>query len=209
MKRVIVNGTLEENCYFIVRDNVCFIVDPGYEKELIQKYVETNNLKVEGILLTHGHFDHFGAVNCFDVPVYMNELDKNNLEDHYKVGFSKYNVSIDFNLEDIKFEYVKDGDKIKLNNSEIEVIATPGHTVGSTCFKIEDELYSGDTLFRETVGRWDLTTGDKEVLKKSIKKLLNEYSENLKVFPGHGGETSIKHEKLNNPFYLYECVSSN
>ncbi len=205
MRRLIIDGALEENCYFIIRDNLCFIVDPGYEKERIQQFVKDNDLNVIGILLTHGHFDHFGAIDCFDAPVYMNELDKPNFKYHYDYVFDKYKIPCNFKIEEINFKYIKNGDVITIGNDKITVIETPGHTVGSVCYKIGNELYSGDTLFKETVGRWDLQSGNKEELKETIKQLLAEFDDELKVLPGHGNATTIGHEKQENSFYIYEC----
>ncbi len=205
MRRVIVNGVLEENCYIIKRNNLCYIVDPGYERERIREYINKENLKVEGILLTHGHYDHIGAIDCFKVPVYIHEQEKENLFNHYHQIENRYNIPASYDLEDINFKYINDKDIIKLGEQNIEVIYTPGHTIGSVCYKIENELYSGDTLFRETVGRWDLKTGDKEALKKSIKKLIENNKDNVEVMPGHGDITTISHEKLQNSFYIYEC----
>ncbi len=205
MRRLVIDGPLEENCYFIVRDGLCYIVDPGYQKERIQRYVKDNNLEVLGILLTHGHFDHFGAVDCFNVPVYVTQADKESFILNYNVVYDKYKIHVDFKLGDINFKYIKDGDIIKLGNHNITVMETPGHTSGGVCYRIDDEIYSGDTLFRETVGRWDMKTGDKEALKVSIKKLMHDIEENVVVFPGHGEPTTIGHEKQINPFYIYEC----
>ncbi len=205
MKKVIVNGPLEENCYIIKRNNLCFIVDPGSEKEVIREVIEKEGLKDEGILLTHSHYDHIGALDCFKVPVYIHELEKDIIFEHYYEIEKRYGIQPSYKLDDINLKYIKDGDIIKLGEFEVEAIYTPGHTIGCTCYKIENEMYTGDTLFRETVGRWDLRTGEKETLKVSIKKLIEEYKEGVEVFPGHGCSTTIGYERVNNPFYISEC----
>lgn len=190
------------NCYIITYNNHCFIVDPGFEKFKVQEYIKKNNLIVEGILLTHPHFDHIGAIDSFDVPVYL-----------HKDGLELFQYSIDrikdanqfstlHELEEVKVVFVNDNDEIPFLDKSIKVIHTPGHTRCSVCYLFENSLYSGDTLFNNTVGRTDLYTSNPEDMKQTIIMLLETLDEDVKVKPGHGFSTTIRKEKEGNPFYL-------
>lgn len=189
-------GIYQSNCYVVVEEDRAFIVDPGDSGEEIKNYFENNNLKLDFILLTHGHVDHVGGVDdlnkYYNVPIYINKADK----DHIVSGSHIYGEIKSHMTE------VKEGDLIDFNQHKIEVIETPGHTKGGICFYIEDEgiLFSGDTLFKHNVGRYDLIGGDGNELLSSIKEKLLVLPDDTKVFPGHDLETTIGHEKKYNMF---------
>ena len=152
----------------------------------------------KAILLTHGHFDHIGAVislrNHYNIPVYASKNEVPLLLDA-SLNLSQmvnghYSIEVD--------ETINDNDTLELIGMKIKCMLTPGHTSGSMCYLIQDCLFSGDTLFEESYGRVDFPTGSLIDLKKSIKKLLL-LDENTKVYPGHGNVTSILHEKNHNP----------
>lgn len=202
MEKILLLGEIPVNCYFIKHNKKCYIVDPGYEKEKVIKYVKDNNLEVLGILLTHAHIDHVGAIDAFDVPVYLHEKEYEILEDNYKNGFNFYGRQKPYSLSDINIVKMKEGDILSLDDKKIEVMHTPGHTVGGVCYKIDNDLYTGDTLFEGTVGKWTFPTGDLDKLKKTIIDLIETQDEDLRIHPAHGNSSTIGVEKRSNYFYL-------
>ena len=178
--------------------NLGHIVDPGYEVNRVREYINKNNLEVQAILLTHGHIDHIGAIDAFDVAVYLHENEFEIIKDNHKNGFTFYGKEKPYNLEDINLVPLKDKDILKLDDKEIEVIFTPGHKVGCVCYKIDNDLYTGDTLFKETVGRWDFPTGNLNVLKKSVVSLIDSQDDNVAIHPAHGESSTIGYEKAHN-----------
>lgn len=197
-------GMCQTNCYFLYRegsDQVVF-VDPADQGASIYEALKNRGFSVAAILLTHGHFDHiWGAEKlreCSGAKIYAMEAEKVLCQDAY------VNVSAQAGRKcTIKpDEWLQDGQKLTLADISIEVIATPGHTIGSCCFYVEEAgfLLAGDTLFQASVGRTDLPTGSMSKLVRSIKDKLFVLPEETKVYPGHGDATSIKEEKLYNPY---------
>lgn len=182
----IVVGLLEENCYLIIKNDKCIIVDPGDEKEKIISRIEKLKLNVLGILITHAHFDHVGALNdilnIYNVPVYYHNI----------------NNEIDYNkLIDIKEEsYIIDKFKFK-------VIFTPGHRNDSVTYYFYDEniMFTGDFLFKGTIGRTDLEYAGMSDMKRSLDKI-KEYDDKVIIYPGHGDISNLKYEKENNMFFI-------
>lgn len=202
MRKLVLHGEEDVNCYFIEDNNKCYIVDPGYEKERIVKYVENSKLEVLGILLTHGHIDHISAIDCFKVPVYIHENEYELFLDSYSNVENRYGRKMDYSLEHINIIKIDESKVFKIDDKEVYVIYTPGHTVGGVCYKFGNDLYTGDTLFKEKVGKWTFPTGSLEDMKKSVVSLINTQSDEVKVHPGHYDSSTIGHEKKNNPFYL-------
>ena len=169
--RRIVVGLIETNCYLVSDKETkdTVIIDPGDEPEKIFNAIKKENLKPKFILLTHEHPDHAGALKKIEV------------------------------LCNLRRCTIEDGGELKLGDLEIRVVATPGHTLDSVSFIIGENIFSGDTLFKQGIGRTDLAGGDFDQIKKSLKRLI-EFPDNFKVFPGHGPETTIGEEKENNPF---------
>ncbi|MGL4991182.1 MAG: MBL fold metallo-hydrolase [Sarcina sp.] len=194
----IVVGAYQENCYFLIDENnkECAIFDPGAQEELIFEVIARLNLIPKMILLTHGHFDHVGAVKAikekYKIPLYMSKQD----EDMRKKDSQLFGEvpKVDF--------YLKDKESIKFSKSIIKVLETPGHTPGGVCFLVDDMLITGDTLFNGSIGRTDFTGGNFDTLISSIKTQLVVLDDNIKVFPGHGPSTSIALEKRQNPYLL-------
>lgn len=201
VKKLVV-GSLQVNCCFIVNDKKCIIVDPGADAGRIIGFMDRNEYEPVAIFLTHGHFDHIMAVNelkeKYNINVYAAKPEAALLEDaslNCSVHFGrKYETSADVLL--------KDGQEIDVAGVHIKVIFTPGHTAGSCCYYIKDEkiLLSGDTLFYGSIGRTDLPTGDEDELLESLFMLMR-LPEDVKVYCGHGPETSIGFEKEHNPYY--------
>lgn len=194
-------GSYQTNCYIIFdEEKRAIIVDPGDQAKDILKVVEDEGLKVEKILLTHAHHDHIGALvevkEALKVPVYMGEEEVSLLEE----GLSNKNMLFNDKNEKFKVDYlVKDKDIIKFNDIDIKVIFTPGHTRGGVCYLIDNVLLSGDTLFMGSIGRTDFPGGDYNTIMESLNKLVKLPNDTI-VLPGHGPETKIALEKVNNPF---------
>lgn len=197
-------GPVQTNCYFFYDDESkeCIIVDPGDEAEKIISKVQKKEWKVQAVLLTHGHFDHIMAVNAlkkqFQMPVYAAK------EEKAVMGNPNGNLSVQMGkpvtLEADK--WLADGEKLSLLGQEVRCILTPGHTAGGMCYYFPNDLllFSGDTLFQESVGRTDFPTGSMSTLIHSIREKLFVLPEETRVYSGHGESTTIKHEKMCNPF---------
>ena len=193
---------LWSNTYIVGNEEDCFIVDPSNDARNIKKMVKNRN--VLGIFLTHGHYDHFrtllDTMKLYDTKIYMHKetLDKLRNPNISCSNMFGYNTIIDLTPD--KYKIVHNGDKVNLNNFEIKILTTPGHTNCSICIMLENVIFSGDTLFESGVGRWDLPTGNVIELTKSIKMLLGLKNDFI-VYPGHGDSTSIFNEVITNPFY--------
>lgn len=194
----VVVGDLQVNCYIVSNGTDAVVIDPGDEYENIINGAQGK--KIKAVLLTHGHFDHTGAVNKFQkdgAEVYVSKNEEHMLSD----GYSCLAEPFGFPFNKIQADHIfDDGDILEIANMTFKVILTPGHTTGSVCFLADDILFSGDTLFQGSVGRWDFPGGDFEVLTSSIKEKLYALPENTVVYAGHGGETTIGEEKMSNPF---------
>lgn len=197
-------GICQTNCYFLYEegtDKVIF-VDPADKGQQIYKKLKEAGFEVAAILLTHGHFDHIWGCNelreAAGVKVYAYEGEKTLCEDAVKnvsdYAGRPYTVTVD--------EYLKDGQSLTIEGMTFRVIATPGHTEGSCCYYFEEDkiLVSGDTLFAESLGRTDLPTGSESTLIRSIKEKLAVLPPDVKVYPGHGMDTTIGYEMEYNPF---------
>lgn len=188
-------GQLETNCYVVINEDTleCVVIDPGDESNTIMDYIESNNLKCKAIMLTHGHFDHVGAVNAVaeqtGCPVYINKRDEG-----YKVGMS----GMMFKLPE-GGKYYDDGDVITEAGLEFKVIATPGHTPGGVSLICENALFTGDTLFRGSCGRTDLPGGDTETELRSVKKLCMLPGD-YEVYPGHMDSSTLERERRFNHY---------
>ena len=196
----IVTTKYGENMYILSEDNKCFVVDPGAQADDICEYIKNRNLEIQFILITHGHFDHIFAAeelkNKLNTVIYAPEKEKDLLEDPEKNYTRKVGNPITLTAD----YYVKEGDTIEFNDSKISVLETPGHTYGSCCYIYKDIMFSGDMLFKNSIGRYDLPTASYEDIKNSIEKL-KLLNDNIKVYPGHGPETNIGDEKKYNPSF--------
>ena len=185
-------GDYMTNCYLLRRENSdrCLIVDPGYEAGEILKVLEEKHLQPEAILLTHGHFDHVGAVRELfsetDCDVYISEADLS-LPPMITNGRLFYTHT-----------YPASG-ALTLAGLTFRVLPTPGHTPGSVCLLAGDTMFSGDTLFRGSCGRTDLPGGSWEQMLASLKTLASLPGD-YRVLPGHGEETTLAWERTHNPY---------
>ena len=185
VKRFIV-GVLATNCYLVYSDTgkVGFLIDPGAFDKRITNFIKKNDIHVKNIVNTHAHPDHTGGNSRLGYPVLVHELDSDFLRSQIKNPV----------------ERLKDGDLIVDGEIKLEVIHTPGHTPGGISLKMGDKIFTGDTLFREGVGRTDFPYGDERNLRDSIKHRLMVFDDKVEIFPGHGAPSTIGHERKNNPF---------
>ena len=180
------------NCYLLVHNTHALVVDPCVSVSAILRAAEAEQATLEGILLTHGHFDHVLSLDSLrdtlSIPAYIHEADQQLLPDGEKNAFTL------FYGQDRAFRAaehdLKDGDLIPLGDASIEVIHTPGHTGGSVCYRAGDILLTGDTLFADTFGRYDLFSGDLDTLKDSLRRL-SALDPAFILYPGHGDSAPL------------------
>ena len=199
MKLVV--GELQENCFILFDENKdAFVVDPGGSSENIIEAIDKNSLNIKYILLTHGHFDHVGAVAAlvkkYKALVYMSKDDRAFLESPKEVRASAFGMQIEAADVDV---FVKEGDEIPFSEGTIKVIETPGHTLGSVCYLFENYLFAGDTLFNGSIGRTDFPESNHSLMIESLKKL-KKLDDEIYVLSGHGPESQISYEKMTNPY---------
>jgi hydroxyacylglutathione hydrolase len=203
--RMFTVGMVQENCYLFRREGSdrALIVDPGDEAPKLLSAIEQLGVQLDGILLTHTHFDHIGAVapvaEATGAEVWVPEVEKVVLADINSFvpwpGFGPF--------ESYEAEHtLRGGEKLELGGFEIDVLATPGHSPGHVTFSIPDEaaVFSGDVLFQGSVGRTDLPGGDWGTLLESIRSLVDALPAETTVYPGHMGVTTLGAERASNPF---------
>ncbi|CEI73928.1 MULTISPECIES: MBL fold metallo-hydrolase [Romboutsia] len=199
----ILEPSFGENMYILVDEETkkCAVVDPGGAEDKILNYIKNNGLTLEYILLTHGHGDHIGAVKSIrektGAKVVAHTDEKELLNDNRKnlscmmphCGPQELDADI----------YVNDKEKLTLGNLKLSFIHTPGHTKGGMCIRVNDDMFTGDTLFAGSIGRTDFIGGSYKELEKSLKKL-SKYENDVKIHPGHGPSSTLGIEKTSNPY---------
>ena len=199
----IVVGPFEVNCYILAS---CFasqaiIIDPGDQEAKIKAVLAKHRLRPAFIINTHGHIDHIGSDDCFGVPVYVHPKDKDLLLNP-KLNLSSF-LTAPFSVKS-KIQILEDEEVVELEDLELEVLHTPGHTPGGISLLLKQPkdkiLFSGDTLFYQGIGRTDFAGADPDILIESIKKKLLVLSDDTLVLPGHGPSSSIGKERTANPF---------
>lgn len=194
-------GELATNCYIVeTAPDKCIAIDIGGDPEVFLDFIKSKNLTLDKILLTHGHFDHTEGVKKVQeetgVPVYIHSRDATMLEggsSSLAPFFGRPVIKIESYME------IHDGDIIESGNIRFTVMHTAGHTKGSVCYITEDTIFSGDTLFLESMGRTDYPGGDVDEMRESLKKLKNLKGD-YKVYPGHFDSTTLGNERKNNPY---------
>ncbi len=196
-------GMYQTNCYLLVdeKSNECAIIDPGEVCNNLISDILNNNYNVKYIIFTHGHFDHIGGMEFYmsnfeKALVLMHKNDVLSILKEYDV-FNVYMKNKEKTVKNITLH--SNSETYMLGNDELFIIHTPGHSKGSISVYVGDILFSGDTLFKYSIGRTDFIDGNFEELKNSIKKLY-DLPDNTVVYPGHGESTTIIDEKLNNPY---------
>lgn len=195
----IVVGPLEVNCYILGSPDTgeALLVDPGAEPEKIKSRLTKLGLCVKLIINTHGHFDHIGTDTAFAVPAYIHRQDLKLLKDPQRYAPPMIKVSRDLPKE---IRFLEDGQLLKLQEIELKVLHTPGHTPGGLCLNAGSFVFTGDTLFAQGVGRTDLPGASAKELLHSIQKKLLVLADDLVIYPGHGPASTIGEEKRSNPF---------
>ena len=193
--RTIVLGLFQTNTYLLIEDGEVVIIDPVSKPDRIQVKIMPEE-KVVGILLTHGHFDHIGAVDelaeLFKCPVYLHYEDYELTQDPQK----NYSQTKKIKLK-TKLSFYDD--KIQLGHYQFIIHHTAGHTPGSVCIEYKDALFTGDTLFKGSVGRTDLYRGSPQELKQSLRQIA-KMDPILRIYPGHEEHSTLAHELKNNPY---------
>ncbi len=192
-------GMIEANCYIVTNEDslACVVIDPGDESNTILDYLESNRLRCEAILLTHGHYDHVGAVQAVmeetGAPVYICPRDDARItgERHYSFPMPEGG------------RYFDDGDVLNFAGMDFQILATPGHSPGSVCIICGDAIFTGDTLFRGSCGRADLPGGDMMEELRSLKRLC-ELPGDYEVYPGHMDSSTLERERNFN-YYCREA----
>ena len=183
-------GAYQTNTYIVENDGHCVIIDAGYAPEVILNFLSDRNLTADAILLTHGHFDHVGAVRELAIelecPVYLHEKELS-MPPMMTAGPLYYTHTYG------------EGDRLQLAGISFRVLHTPGHTPGSVCLIADNHLFSGDTLFAGSCGRTDFPGGDWATICKSLTRLAGMENDYL-VHPGHGESTTLADEKQYNPY---------
>lgn len=198
-------GPVGTNCYIVINEGTkeCFLVDMAACPLELVSHIKNSGLTVKAVLLTHGHFDHIMGLDRFleefPAPVYACAAEKELLESP-QLNSSSGMLGQPYTFHGA--QYVKDGDLLDIAGMKIQVIQTPGHTIGGCCYYIADEqtLFSGDTLFRASIGRTDLPTGSMGALVRSVKEKILVLPDETRVYPGHMEETTVGYEKKYNPF---------
>ena len=194
-------GMIGTNCYVLGDEETksLAVIDPGDEADVIEKMVKRSGMEVKMVLLTHGHFDHVtglpGVLKLHPgVPVYINRKDYQEA-----VAPSQFSNGIG---EIPNVHYYDDGDTVQLGSLTVEVLSTPGHTPGSVTLKVQDALFTGDTLFAGSCGRTDFAGGSQRQMLASLKRLA-ELPGDYAVYPGHEGVSRLSQERKYNSFMRY------
>lgn len=198
-------GVIQENCYLIYNETNLLIIDPGADADKIAALIKKTGKKPIAILLTHTHYDHIGAVeelrHQYAIPVYVSPLEQEWLSNPILnlSGAGRHSDIADIIVQpaEIEFELTD----YNLGGIKFSVVPTPGHSIGSVSLVFDDFVVTGDALFKGSIGRSDLHTGDMQQLLHSIRTYLFTLPDEFPAYPGHGDATTIEHEKKTNPFF--------
>ena len=196
-------NSFASNCYLAIQDGHAYVIDPSASVERILRALQENEVECDGILLTHGHFDHIGGVNLVKektgAKIVAHKDEEEMLIDS---GKNEFRANNGYDMEPVIADiFVEDGSKLDFGDKKIHVLHTPGHTKGGVCYIFEDDriMFSGDTLFRLTAGRADLYGGDARTELMSLAKI-GELEGDYKVYPGHDDATTLDFERQYNRY---------
>lgn len=200
-----VQGELQTNTYVVSNGKKCFIVDPTGNPSPVDEYISENSLTVDGIIVTHGHFDHTELLKYYrdkGIKAYVGQNDVKMLSNKSNLALAMGIFDFPYTTADVG---LNDGDVFTLADVEIKAIATAGHTEGGMTYIVDaaNAMFTGDTVFKLGYGRTDFIGGSFEKLLKSVKKLF-AINKDYDVYPGHGDFTTLNYEKRNNPIFLEE-----
>lgn len=204
VKKIVV-GLLQTNCYLVTENDKAIVIDPGDEANKIATVLHATGLTPMGILLTHGHWDHFGAGERlkreFGIKIFVHELDSEFVRNPAKCTFKNFDWLHSFSAT--PDEFLTEGE-FAIGPFRFSVIHTPGHSKGSCCFFFPEQnlIFTGDTLFKNGIGRTDLACSVPEMLPLSLKRLARLPDEVI-VYPGHGLSTTIGEEKEFNLYFEF------
>ncbi|WP_196592849.1 MBL fold metallo-hydrolase [Pectinatus sottacetonis] len=202
--KTLINGSFEENCYMVIDEttNEALVIDPGSEPERILNWLKGANCTIKYVLNTHGHSDHIGCNTAvcdeFKVKLGIHPLDAPMLIN------PQLNLSTFWGMEVISKPadfFLNENDIVTLGKNTFKIIHTPGHSPGGICIVNDNIIFSGDSLFAESIGRTDFPGGSTKALVTSLKNKILPLDNNVIVYPGHGPTTTIGHEKDFNPYF--------
>jgi len=193
-------GELQANCYLLVKEQKCCVIDPADSADFILSKIQKENLRLKMMLATHGHFDHIMAAGEIQIsqpatPLYIHQSDQFLLDRMDQTA--KYFLGYDPVIVPVKHVDYLPENELKITDYQIKVISTPGHTPGSVCYYLPSEkiLFSGDLIFKEGVGRYDFSYSNKKQLFDSIDRLIESTPQETIIYPGHGKKTTVKELK--------------
>jgi glyoxylase-like metal-dependent hydrolase (beta-lactamase superfamily II) len=193
-------GELFTNAYLVFekKSKTGLLIDVPFPSDEIRRFNQKEKLKINFILLTHGHFDHIQGLKDFSLPVFIHQKDYLLLEDADLNGSNFFGYSVKISYKNIKFY----NHCLSLGNHSIQILHTPGHTPGSVAIKIKNWLFSGDTIFFDSIGRTDIPLGSYDLLINSIKEKILKLPPSTLIYPGHGEPTTVERELKHNPFLV-------
>ena len=197
-------GMIQANCYILGDEQTreAVIIDPGGDVPVIVSNLEAAGLKAVAILATHGHFDHVEGLaqlkQAVGAPVYMHRDDLPLVRDMSNQG-AMFGMQVQQAPD--PDHYVVEGDTVAFGSLHLEILHTPGHSLGSVCYRIDEQVFVGDLLFAGSIGRTDLAGGDYATLLRSVREKIFTLSDATTVYPGHGPATTVGAEKRSNPFF--------
>jgi glyoxylase-like metal-dependent hydrolase (beta-lactamase superfamily II) len=191
---LVVSTFYQTNCWVIElpEEKLCAVVDPGFAPRKAWKTIKDLAAETRFILFTHGHIDHLYGARYLQQKTRASCL-LHPLDDKFRWRWLAFSRA--------KFSPLADGQLLKLGSAQIKVIHTPGHSPGSVSYLVEDCLFSGDLLFADGVGRWDIPGGDFREIVRSLQDRLKELPDDIKVMPGHGPQTTLAIERSRNPIF--------
>ena len=200
-------GPVQANCYMVLQDGHCLVIDPGDDAQMLDNMLKAMNVTMDGIVLTHAHFDHIGAVDklieIYGVNVYVNAAEFDFLSQPDANSSSLF-TGVDHITLKAKPVELKEGEN-QIGTFKVTAYYTPGHSAGSTILEIGDNLFTGDVLFYESIGRTDLPSGSAAQMRDSLN-FIKSLKKNYTVYPGHGPSTSLDYEKTHNPYLMYNLI---
>ncbi|HWC33033.1 MAG TPA: MBL fold metallo-hydrolase [Actinomycetota bacterium] len=191
------------NCWAVSADgsDAAVVVDPGFSPDRIRAMLDRGGKRLDAVLATHGHADHIGSVQALcgdDVPLYIHEADELALTDQRAWGAG---MPLDANLRPAEVRTVRDGDVLEFAGFRIEVLHTPGHTPGHVCYRTDGFVFSGDLVFRGTIGRYDFPNSSEDDMLASLRRFLT-LPDPVPMYPGHGPDTTVGHERRTNEWLV-------